>query len=235
MKLLVSPMSLEEAKNSVLGGADIIDVKRPLEGALGANFPVVIRKIKEILPERIPLSATVGDCYNIPGMVSQAAVGAAFAGADYVKIGLYDIKTTDEAAFLLKKVTENVNYFFSNTKIIAAVYADFSRIGSIPPHDILEVASSSGCTGVLIDTAIKDGSNLFTYLDPKFLKKFIKKASDFSLLTALAGNLNVTHIELLKELAPNIIGIRSAVCVGDRINGRITRDSVEKFVALIKG
>ena len=42
MKLLVSPMNVQEAIASEQGGADIIDVKNPREGSLGANFPWVI-------------------------------------------------------------------------------------------------------------------------------------------------------------------------------------------------
>ena len=36
MKLLVSVVSAEEARLALAGGADIIDVKDPSEGALGA-------------------------------------------------------------------------------------------------------------------------------------------------------------------------------------------------------
>ena len=46
MQLLVSPSSTEEAKRSL--SADIIDVKKPSEGSLGANFPWVIREIKAL-------------------------------------------------------------------------------------------------------------------------------------------------------------------------------------------
>ena len=47
MKLLVSPKDIEEAKAVIRGNADFIDVKNPKEGSLGANFPWVIRAIKE--------------------------------------------------------------------------------------------------------------------------------------------------------------------------------------------
>ena len=47
MQLLVSPSSISEARHSA--AADIIDVKKPSEGSLGANFPWVIREIKEFV------------------------------------------------------------------------------------------------------------------------------------------------------------------------------------------
>jgi uncharacterized protein (UPF0264 family) len=47
MKLLISPINKEEAIIASRGGADIVDVKNPKEGSLGANFPWVIRDVKE--------------------------------------------------------------------------------------------------------------------------------------------------------------------------------------------
>lgn len=49
MKLLVSPISVEEARIALEGGADIIDVKNPKEGSLGANFPDVIQSVKRAI------------------------------------------------------------------------------------------------------------------------------------------------------------------------------------------
>ena len=45
MLLLISPINHEEAIESIEGGADIVDVKNPKEGSLGANFPWVIKDI----------------------------------------------------------------------------------------------------------------------------------------------------------------------------------------------
>ena len=38
---------MKEALRCKEGGADIIDVKNPREGSLGANFPRVIRSIRK--------------------------------------------------------------------------------------------------------------------------------------------------------------------------------------------
>ena len=50
MKLLVSVVNENEVAAAVEGGADIIDVKNPAEGALGANFPRVIRAVRKATP-----------------------------------------------------------------------------------------------------------------------------------------------------------------------------------------
>jgi len=77
MKLLVSPINTTEAKAALDGGADIVDVKNPKEGSLGANFPWMIRAVIETIESKKPVSATIGDFNFKPGTASLAALGAA--------------------------------------------------------------------------------------------------------------------------------------------------------------
>ncbi|MEE8167613.1 MAG: (5-formylfuran-3-yl)methyl phosphate synthase, partial [Candidatus Hydrothermarchaeales archaeon] len=91
-KLLVSPINLQEAKEALEGGADIIDVKNPKEGSLGANFPWIIREIKSLLPKNVELSATLGDLDFKPGTASLAAYGLVSIGVDYVKAGFFGVQ-----------------------------------------------------------------------------------------------------------------------------------------------
>ena len=111
MKLLVSVVNQEEAINSIQGGADIIDVKNPKEGSLGANFPRIIRSVKEIIPKNLELSATIGDLPNLPGTASLAALGAAVSGANYVKVGLFGVETSNQATELMTEVVKAVKDF----------------------------------------------------------------------------------------------------------------------------
>ena len=104
MKLLVSPSSIDEAKFCL--DADIIDVKRPAEGSLGANFPWVIREIKKMAGEK-PVSAAIGDYNPTPGNAALAAYGAACAGADFVKIGLM-FKDKESAKEVIEAVVRAV-------------------------------------------------------------------------------------------------------------------------------
>lgn len=68
---------------------DLVDVMKPDEGSLGANYPWVIRATREATPADKQLSATLGDAPFKPGTMAQAALGAAVAGADYIKVGLF--------------------------------------------------------------------------------------------------------------------------------------------------
>lgn len=76
MELLVSAINLDEAKEALAGGADILDVKNPKEGSLGANFPWIIKEISDYA-EDVIVSTTIGDVPYKPGTVSLAALGSA--------------------------------------------------------------------------------------------------------------------------------------------------------------
>ena len=76
MQLLVSPSTIDEAKRS--SAADIIDVKKPSEGSLGANFPWVIREIKTLSAK--PVSAAIGDFDYKPGELLLLPMGLPVPG-----------------------------------------------------------------------------------------------------------------------------------------------------------
>ncbi len=230
MKLLVSPMNVQEAIASEQGGADIIDVKNPKEGSLGANFPWVIAEIKAHITR--PLSATIGDFNYKPGTASLAALGAAVAGAQYVKVGLYDIHTPEQAYDLLSAITRSVRSFDAEKIIVASAYSDYSRIGSLSPFELPAVGKKAGCDVVMVDTGIKDGRSTFDFMGRGELQKFVDLAHEHKLACALAGSIKFADIPAIKEMGPDIIGVRGMVCGGDR-NEAIKAELVAKLKAML--
>jgi uncharacterized protein (UPF0264 family) len=240
IKLLVSPKSLEEAKVVVKHEeVDFIDCKNPREGSLGANFPWIINQMKNLIQidSSQLLSATIGDFPNLPGTASLAALGAAVAGADIIKIGLKGPSTENECIFLMDKVVKAVKDYNKNIKIVAAGYADKIRMESSPDFLSLPViAAKSGADIVMLDTYIKDGKGLFDFLTIEQLKLFRDIAKELNLEVALAGNLRKDSIPQIKEIWPDIIGVRSLVCEGyDRINGMIKGNLIEELKAELYG
>ena len=59
--LLVSVRSAAEARAALLGGADLIDVKEPLRGSLGAADADRLREISEVVSGQLTLSAAWGE------------------------------------------------------------------------------------------------------------------------------------------------------------------------------
>jgi hypothetical protein len=222
-----------EAIESIKGGADILDVKNPKEGALGANFPHVIRQIKQVTPKNLQLSATIGDMPNLPGTASLAALGAAVSGVDYVKVGLFGVKTAPEATVLMTEVVRAVKEYDRNLKTIASGYADYQTVGCVSPLELPMVAFESKADGVLVDVKVKNQtSNLFTFLNDAQLKQFVDSAHGYQLLVALAGSLDKTDIPRVHRLGADIIGVRGAVCEKkDRVAGRLESQKVAAFVS----
>ncbi|VVB92554.1 (5-formylfuran-3-yl)methyl phosphate synthase [uncultured archaeon] len=227
MKLLVSPINVEEAKISRLGGADIIDVKNPKEGSLGANFPWMIKAVKQVA-ENVPVSATIGDFNYKPGTASLAALGAAVAGAEYIKVGLYDIRTKEQAFDMLVNIVRAVKDYDKNKKVVASGYSDYRRINSISPFELPEVGEKAGVDVVMMDTGIKDGRSTFEFLKEQELTDFVKDARKHGLMTALAGTIKFEDVAALKRISPDIIGVRGCVCGGDR-NSSIKLELVKKL------
>jgi uncharacterized protein (UPF0264 family) len=235
LKLLVSVVNKTEAVDSIKGGADILDVKNPKEGSLGANFPRVIREVKEIMPKNLELSATIGDLPNLPGTASLAALGAAVSGVDYVKVGLFGVKTSEEATALMTEVVRAVKEYDSGLKTIASGYADFRTVGCVNPLELPMVAHNAGADGVLVDVKVKDGkTNLFSFLADEEFKELVDAAHDYGLLAALAGSLDTQDIPRVHRLGADIIGVRGAVCAKkDRVSGKLEQEKVTAFVEAI--
>ncbi|MDP2768085.1 MAG: (5-formylfuran-3-yl)methyl phosphate synthase [Candidatus Methanoperedens sp.] len=227
MKLLVSPINVEEAKIARLGGADIIDVKNPKEGSLGANFPWMIKAVKKAAGS-IPVSATIGDFNYKPGTASLAALGAAVAGAEYIKVGLYDIQTKEQALDMLLNIVRSVKGYDINKKVVAAGYSDYHRINSISLFELPSISARAGVDVVMMDTGIKDGLSTFEFLTEQELKQFVASARSYGLKTAIAGTIKFEDIPALKRISPDIIGVRGCVCGGDR-NSTIKKELVARL------
>jgi uncharacterized protein (UPF0264 family) len=235
LKLLISPTDEKEALEAIAGGADIIDVKNPKEGALGANFPWVIRRIREITPKNVEVSCTLGDVPNLPGAISLAALGAATTGVNYVKAGLYGLKTKEDALYLMQNVTRAVKDCDSSIKVVTTGYADAKRIGSVDPLLIPVIAHKAKADIAMIDTAVKDGKNLLAFLTRHQLKSFVNAAHDHGLKAALAGSLKKEDLPAIYALGADIAGVRGAACThGNRVDGRITRETVRDLVEVVK-
>ncbi len=231
--LLVSPWNIEEALEVIESNADLIDCKNPLEGSLGANSPKMIRSMKKLIPKNSNklLSATIGDFPNLPCSAALAALGAAFSGADIIKVGLMGPKNERDATFLMKSVVDAVKSYDQRILVVAAGYADHKRLNTSPdPKLIPKIAANANCDIAMIDTGIKDGKGLFDFLSIESLIEFKNKAKTNNLSVALAGNIQIQDIEKIKKIRPDIIGVRSLVCTNnDRNNGIIKKNLIQKL------
>ena len=231
VKLMVSVTSEDEALEAMHGGADIIDVKNPAEGALGAQLPDVIRKIRETLPGSMEVSATLGDLPYLPGTASLAAVGAASLGINYVKAGLFGVRSFEEALTMVKAVRSSLRSLGYKVKLVVCGYADYAEYGCINPRILPEVAYRGEADGVLIDVKRKAKRlNLFSYMGEKEILEIQAKAKSFGLFLALAGGLGLEGIEKCSKLGADVIGVRRFALTS---LGKVSRSLVAEACKII--
>jgi uncharacterized protein (UPF0264 family) len=234
MKVLVSPISPDEAYAVAEGGADILDIKNVAEGSLGASFPWIIRNIVQSLQgSALTFSATLGDLPFKPGTAALAALGAAVSGARYIKAGLYGVRGYEEALGVMKAVVRACKDYDPQIIVVAAGYADYRRFGGIDPQTVVRAGRDAGSDLVMVDTAIKDGTTLFDALTYGEIEEFIGLAHARRLQVALAGSIRFEHLDQLRRLAPDIIGVRGCVCSGSDRTSRIEAHLVRRFVAAV--
>jgi uncharacterized protein (UPF0264 family) len=235
MMLLVSVINEDEALEAIKGKCDILDVKNPKEGSLGANHPSLIGRIVKLFKDKAKISVTIGDLPNLPGTASLAALGAASLGVDYIKAGLYGVKNFNEALSLMDWIVKAVKEVYPEVKIIACGYADYSLIKSLSPIHLPVIAHESKADGILIDVKNKTSKKLFQYLSLEVLSNIIDEAHKYGLTVALAGALGKEDVEIVKRLKADIMGVRRCVCdTHDWLNGKIQSEKVKEILVAIR-
>ena len=228
MKLLVSVVDAAEARLAVAGGVDVVDVKNPAEGSLGAPAPGVIAAVRAVLPAGMPLSAALGDLPSLPGTAALAALGAARSGAAYVKLGLWGPSRAEEAVAVLRAARAAVD---GDTRVVAVAYADAARVpsGPLAPSELVAAAREAGVDGCLLDTAVKDGRGLLAWLAPEALAAFVADAHGAGLEVALAGELRAEDLPVVRATGADIAGVRSAACRDGRRTAALDPERIARL------
>lgn len=219
--LLASVTNIDEARIALAGGADIIDLKDPASGALGALPLPVIQHITEQLHEHCRLSATVGDLPPDPRTLAEAARTMAGSGVDFVKVGLFGRANHRPCIRELGNQT-------ADTRLVAVLFADQQ-----PDFRLIETLSENGFAGVMLDTANKGAGGLREHLSHERLHEFVTLAHAANLLTGLAGSLSLDDIEPLLVLRPDYLGFRTALCRREERRGVIDARALARVRARI--
>jgi hypothetical protein len=232
VRLLVSVVDAGEARTAAAAGADIVDVKNPAEGSLGAPSPAVIAEVRAAVPAELPVSAAIGDMPNLPGTAALAALGAARSGATYVKVGLWGVSTQDDAVVLLRAVCDAV----PDAVVVAAAYADAGRVAHAPlaPELLPRVAHAAGVGACMLDTAVKDGRGLLQWLSPEALAALVAEAHAAGLEVALAGAVSAEDLPVVRDTGADIAGVRSAACGDGRRSAPLDAARVRALVAVTR-
>jgi uncharacterized protein (UPF0264 family) len=205
MKLLVSVRDEAEALAAASHGADIIDLKEPRAGALGALAPALQRQVVAALRgqhPRLTITATIGDWPMDAAPIVQRVREVAASGADIVKVG---ITPTPGAGEVLQALA------VCGQTVVPVLIADHGL-----DEALLAQALAAPFPGIVADTADKTRGSLFDCVSEAALRGFIERARAAGKWAGLAGALRRAHLPRLHALQPDIAGFRGAVCDGAR-------------------
>ena len=225
MRLLVSVASAAEASAALAGGADVIDAKDPLAGALGPVSREVLREIHAALAGERLVTAALGDATD-EHAIERAAREFAAAGAGLVKVGFARIASAERVTRLIAAAVRGATAGNDgHGGVVAVAYADGDRALNLAPTALVEVAARVGARGVLLDTADKNGPGLRGLVAHDALVAWVGEAHEAGLLVALAGKLTAGDIPFVRDAGADIAGVRGAACDGGRA-GSVSADKV---------
>lgn len=220
-RFLASVRDPAEAETVLAAGADIVDLKDPTQGALGAVAPDVIEACVVRIAGRAPVSATVGDLPMGPETVARAVAATAALGVDDVKLGLTP-GGDPENCFARLRAQD------LPTGLILVVFAD-----ALPAFDPVEAALQAGARGLMLDTAGKGEGALPDHMSLAAIGAFVEAARGAGLMTGVAGSLKAAHVPQLLALKPDVIGFRGALCRDGLRNRGLDAEACRRIRALI--
>lgn len=200
-KFLASVNSLAEAEQVLAIGVDILDLKAPAAGALGALPLNVVQSIVQRVAGACPVSATVGDLPMLSEPIAHAVQTMSESGVDYIKLGFFPEGDWQAILDRLAPLTQQGH------ALIAVFFAD-------QPLDLnwLSACEQAGFKGVMLDTQHKQHGSLTRHLTPAALAHFVTTAQHLGLVCGLAGSLRLLDIPELLPLHADYLGFRGALC-----------------------
>lgn len=220
--MLASVRTREEALLALEGGADLIDLKDPARGALGALDSATARIIVTAIAGRAPVSATIGDWPSMdPAEILAAAQRTADTGVDVVKVGFFPAPAQAACARALAPLARGL-------PVVAVLFADLT-------HDpaLIETLAECGFAGAMLDTANKTGGSLLGHLELASLGAFVRRVRECGLFAGLAGSLREQDVSALLALDPDYLGFRGALCAGGQRGGALDPSAFARIRAAI--
>ena len=224
-RLLISVRSAAEARVALDCGAEIIDVKEPSRGPLGAAELSSLREVVDEIGGQKPISMAAGELLSWD-TTRQPQVPH---GVSYVKLGLAGCLDAPDWPQAWRRIVENLP---GGTAPVGVVYADWPRARSPRPDQVLEAADRLSCPFLLVDTFDKAGGSLLDAWPLEALGHFVGSVRCRRMQLVLAGSLSEATILPVLPLKPDFVGVRGAVCRGGR-SGPIEAERISRIARLL--
>ena len=215
--MLASVTSVDEALLVLDAQVDIIDLKQPSAGALGALPLSLINEIVGHCQGRCPISATIGDLPLQATPVLNAVMALSETGIDYIKIGFFPDGDPLNTLAALAEVSPHLS-------LIAVLFAD-----QVFDLTLLGQLKKAGFKGVMLDTMNKQHGSLMQHLAYDQLAQFVLLSKQLHLLCGLAGSLRQSDIPELLTLQPDYLGFRGALCLHHERTATLNKAAVAQI------
>jgi uncharacterized protein (UPF0264 family) len=237
VRLLVSVRSSLEVGQALAGGADIIDAKEPARGSLGAVDADALDAIDCRTPAAVPLSVALGDVGSRAVVEREVRRLATLRpGRDvFLKLGFAGVPDEAVVAELLSAAVAAASGFEQPPALVAVAYADWSRARAPSPDSVIRAAAAARARGALLDTSSKDGGDLLSLMTVPAVGSWIRHARSHGLSAAVAGSLDAGAIGRLRDLGPDVVGVRGAACDGGDRLGRVSAGRVHALRLAMNG
>jgi uncharacterized protein (UPF0264 family) len=213
-KLLVSVRDAAEALVAADAGVDLIDIKEPRRGSLGAAVPDDIREIAAVIAGRAPLSVALGELADwddsSPSLMRAISQAPAIR---FAKLGLAGLGAERDWQTRWRNAWTGLPAGMGR---VAVAYADWRRAKAPTPTAILRAAERHDCKAVLVDTFDKHSGTLVDLWPLEQLSRWVRTIQRAGLIAVVAGSLARGTIGAVAALDPDYVAVRGGVCRGGR-------------------
>ncbi len=222
--LLVSVRDADEARAALSGGAEVIDVKEPQNGPLGAASRSVIAEIVETVGGRRPVTVALGE------LADQPDLGLVVEGIAVAKVGLAGSCRSDWGAGIAS-LRRGLPH---GVELAMAAYLDYEAAASPAPEEVLQATINAGGGWLVLDTWDKSGPSSLSLGPDGWLAGLCRRAAEGGVPCVLAGRLGLENVPAAWACGPRLIGVRGAACEGGRA-GRVAAERVQTLAQQLAG
>ena len=228
-RLLVSGRSAEEAREALRGGAEIIDIKEPSDGSLGAAAPAVRAEIVREVAGEAPVTAALGEL----GTLASGWRLDHQCGISLYKLGLSGTSRSDWQNLLERARRRIREGSEGEADLVAVAYADWQQAACPEPASLLDYAIDRGFSHFLVDTFDKSAGGLSEFFQWSELAALCERARLGGLCFVAAGSLRAGQLGAAAEAGVDVIAVRGAATLGVR-TAAIDRRAVSELTEGIR-
>ena len=245
--LLISVRCPEEARVSLLHAIDVLDLKEPLEGALGAVSEAVIEKVLQLV-ERVKLeqppklSLAMGELadwdFERWSNLLDRYQSDHIRKFCFLKIGLAGAQQLTDWQEAWSRLFAGLP---ESTQPVVVAYLDrlpevLERSSSMKDggdrcpsiEQLIEFAQTQRqVSTILLDTWCKQ-ADLFVKINDQRLREIIAAANRAGLAVVVAGSVKIDSLERVIQAGASLVGVRGAVCAGGR-SGQLCEQKLREF------